>query len=369
MSGEDADEDKQYEPSQKRLDEARKRGEIPKSNDLLTAASYAGLLLAAVTFGAQALVSFGETAKVLLDQPVRMADLIFADARAPIWGMITAFSMAVAPLLLLPVIGVLAALFAQRALHFAPEKLAFKASRISPIANAKQKFGPDGLFEFAKSFAKMGVVGLILALALLRHGDDLLQSMHQDPAQATVLMLDLMLEFLFVVMLALLGFGGIDYLWQRYQHNQRNRMSRKEMMDEMKDAEGDPHVKQQRRQRGQEIASNQMLQDVSLANVVIVNPTHYAVALKWDRKSQSAPICVAKGVDEIAAKIRERAAEAGVPLHSDPPTARAIFASVEIGQQIRAEHFRAVAAAIRFSEAMAKRRKGFMARGGNDHAG
>jgi flagellar biosynthetic protein FlhB len=103
-----------------------------------------------------------------------------------------------------------------------------------------------------------------------------------------------------------------------------------------------------------------MLADVKGADVIIVNPTHYAVALKWSRTKGAAPICVAKGVDEIAAKIREKAAEAGVPLHSDPPTARAIFATVGLGEQILPEHYRAVAAAIRFAERMRKRVKGLI---------
>ena len=165
----------------------------------------------------------------------------------------------------------------------------------------------------------------------------------------------LVLEFLFIVVLIQLALGGVDYLWQVFRHRQRNRMSRKEMMDEFKDSEGDPHLKSARRQRAQEVATNRMLTDVASANVVVVNPTHYAVALKWDRSKGGAPVCVAKGVDEIARKIRERAAEHGVPIHSDPPTARAIHATVEIGQEIRVEHYRAVAAAIRFAEAMRRR--------------
>ncbi|NCM97925.1 MAG: flagellar biosynthesis protein FlhB, partial [Rhodobacterales bacterium] len=129
----------------------------------------------------------------------------------------------------------------------------------------------------------------------------------------------------------------------------------KEMMDENKDSEGDPHTKAARRQRGYDIATNRMLEDVPQADVIVVNPTHYAVALKWDRAARRAPVCVAKGVDEIAARIRERAAAAGVPIHRDPPTARALHASVEIGQEIRPDQYRAVAAAIRFAEAMRKR--------------
>ena len=131
-------------------------------------------------------------------------------------------------------------------------------------------------------------------------------------------------------------------------------MTHKELMDEFKEMEGDPHVKQERRQRGHEIATSRMMADVPTADVVIVNPTHYAVALKWDRTPGSAPVCVAKGVDEVAARIRATAEEAGVPIHSDPPTARALHATVDLGQEIAEEHYRAVAAAIRFADRMRK---------------
>jgi flagellar biosynthetic protein FlhB len=146
--------------------------------------------------------------------------------------------------------------------------------------------------------------------------------------------------------------GAVDFLWQVSEHHRKNRMSHEELKEEVKQSEGDPHMKQQRRQRGMDIATNRMLRDVPSADVVIVNPTHYAVALKWDRGKVGAPVCVAKGVDEIAARIREVAAEAGVPMRRDPATARALHASVEIGQEILPEHYRAVAAAIRFAEAM-----------------
>jgi flagellar biosynthetic protein FlhB len=167
--------------------------------------------------------------------------------------------------------------------------------------------------------------------------------------------MQLSLGFLTLVLVVAVVLGGIDFFWQRAEHIRRNRMSHKDMMDEHKQAEGDPHAKQHRRQRAQEIAMNRMLADVPEAAVVVVNPTHYAVALKWDRAQPGAPVCVAKGVDEIAARIRERAMEAGVPIRRDPPTARAIFDSVEIGAEIRAEHFAAIAAAIRFAEEMRRK--------------
>ena len=126
-------------------------------------------------------------------------------------------------------------------------------------------------------------------------------------------------------------------------------------MDEVKHSEGDPHIKQQRRQRAVEIAMNQMLSDVPDAGCRDRQPTHYAVALKWDRLSSGAPVCVAKGIDEIAARIREVAAENAVPIHSDPPTARALHASVDIGDEISPDHYVPVAAAIRFAEAVRRK--------------
>lgn len=351
------DDDKQHEPSQRRLDEARKRGEVPRSAELSTAAGYGGLLLALTLAGVWAVEGVGSAGAVLLGQADRLSAGFAEAPQAPFGGVLKAMGLAVLPLFALPALAVLGAVLAQRALIFAPDKLAMKFNRISPLASARQKFGPDGLFDFAKSVLKMLVVGALLAWLLVRHASDLFLSPHLTPAQSTALMLQVVLGFLFIVTLFSAAVGGLDYLWQRARHLQRNRMSRKEMMDEAKDSEGDPHVKGQRRQRAQEIATNRMLQDVATADVVVVNPTHYAVALKWKRSDRHAPICVAKGVDELAARIRERASLAGVPIHRNPPTARALHASVRVGEPIRPDHYRAVAASIRFAEAMRKKGK------------
>jgi flagellar biosynthetic protein FlhB len=227
-----------------------------------------------------------------------------------------------------------------------------KLDRISPLSGLKNKLGRKGLFEFAKSFAKLLIISILLGLFLTRQADDILNMIYLTPAMSTALLMDQILSFLTLILFIAAIIGGVDYFWQRAEHLRSNRMSRKEMMDEHKNSEGDPHMKAKRRQRGQEIAMNQMLGDVATADVIIVNPTHFAVALKWDRASGRAPICVAKGVDEIAARIREKAAEAGVPLHSDPPTARVLHASLKIGQEVSPDHYRAVAAAVRFSEKM-----------------
>ena len=134
-------------------------------------------------------------------------------------------------------------------------------------------------------------------------------------------------------------------------------MTHQELKDENKQSEGDPHMRASRRDRGREIASNRMLHDVPNADVVIVNPTHYAVALKWSRAENAVPVCVAKGADELARRIRVRAEQAGVPIHSDPPTARSIHAMVEVGQMIHPDHYKAVAAAIVFADRMRARQR------------
>jgi flagellar biosynthesis protein FlhB len=355
MSGGDDSAEKEHEPSQKRLDDARARGEIARSPDLMTACSYSGFLLAAMAVGAQSLQAIGGLGTVLVDQADRLAPLLTSGGAAPVGGLMVALLWAVVPFLLVPGLAVFAYLVASRSLIFTPEKLAPKLSRISPFSNAKQKFGRTGLFEFAKSFVKLGVISAVLTLFLLQNSDDVIGTLYLMPALSTAFLTRLFVQFLWIVVIIAVITGGIDFIWQRAQHIRQNRMSRKDMLDESRDQDGDPHMKAQRRQRGYDIATNQMLADVAKADVIVVNPTHYAVALQWNRAAKQAPICLAKGTDEIATRIREKAAEAGIPIHSDPPTARALHATIEVGQHIRPEHYRAVAAAIRFAESMRKR--------------
>lgn len=352
MAEEDTD-DKQHEPSQRKLDEARRKGDVPRSAELATAASYGGLLLAAAFAGPRLVEHLGGLGRDLLT----LAPHPPGPQAALSQTLVTTMG-AVLPVFALPGLIVLAAIAAQRGLVFAPQKLAPRLSRISPFSTARQKFGPEGLVEFGKSVLRMAAIAALMVWQLSRSTDDLVVSLQLGPPQIAALMIRLLAGFLLAVTLVTALLGAADLLWQHLRHRRRNRMSRQEVQDEAKDSEGDPHMRSQRRRRGQEIATNRMLMDVARADVVIVNPTHYAVALRWKRGDRHAPVCVAKGVDEVAARIRERAALAGVPLHSDPPTARALHATVKLGQPIRPEHYRAVAAAIRFAEKMRRRRRG-----------
>lgn len=356
MSQSDDNTDKQHEPTQKKLDDARKKGEIPRSADLSVAASYAGLLLCALMAGATSFHKLGETFSILLDQASSIAPLIFeGDARAPLGGLAYSVVLGILPWFAFPLITVLTVITAQRGFTFAPSKIQLKTSRISPLSNAKNKYGRTGLFEFFKSFTKLVIYSACLGLFLNARMPELSSAPMGEAGFGILLLLRVSTEFILVAFLIALSIGALDFLWQRAEHLRKNRMSDKELREEHKEAEGDPHMKQTRRNRGQEIALNQMMADVPTADVVIVNPTHFAVALKWSRARGEAPVCIAKGVDEIALKIRDVAQEAQVPVRSDPPTARALHATTKIGDEIPPEHYRAVAAAIRFAEMIRKR--------------
>jgi flagellar biosynthetic protein FlhB len=353
MAEQDESSEKSHEPSQRKLDEARKKGDIPRSTDLLTASAYLGMLVTGTAIGGQAMLTFGEALMPLIEQPDRLQDLFFKDGTvAVVGGLMTAALKPTLPVLLMPGAFVLLALFASRGIVFAGSKLQPKLNRLSLLENAKNKFGRKGLFEFFKSFVKLMIYSILLGVFLSNQLEYIVGAIHASPGEVILLMLDLMMRFLFIVLLIAVVIGGIDIFWQKAEHTRKNRMTQKELKDEMKESEGDPYVKQNRRMRAQEIALNQMMADVPEADVIIVNPTHYAVALQWSRMPGSAPQCVAKGVDNVALRIREKATEAGVPIHSDPPTARALYATTEIGQEIPVEHYRKVAAAIRFADKM-----------------
>lgn len=361
MADQDDSAEKSHEPSPRKLEEARKKGDIPRASDLQTAMGYLALLTCGMMLGGGILRKFGSALMPMIEQPDRLEALFFRGGAAPVSAMLmTSVLGPILPIFLFPMGFVLAALIASRGIVFAPSKLVPKFNRLSPVENAKNKFGRRGLFEFFKSFVKLLVYSICLALFLKSQMNTIVGSVRAGPSEGIVMMLDLMMRFLVIVVLIAAAIGLLDFFWQRAEYMRRNRMSLKEMRDEFKESEGDPHLKQHRRMRAQELALNQMMADVPQADVVIVNPTHYAVALKWERGSGKAPVCIAKGIDEVALKIRSVAEESGVPIQSDPPTARALHATTELGDEIAPEHYKSVAAAIRFAEAMrAKAAKGF----------
>lgn len=358
MSGPGASDgqEKSFDPTPGRIEKARRDGDIALSREATAAAAYAGLYLV-IAAGAGAIsISLARTLSHFFEAPADYAGLLGERSGVTAAAIAGPLLPGVAALLGAPALAVLAALYAQQGFAFAPSKLAPKWSRLSLVDNAKQKFGPHGLSEFAISAAKLlAILGLFAVLFIGRFAElpgsalapaaSIVRALHEE----AVLFIGAILMFSVVV-------GAVDLLRVRFEHKKKLMMTLEEVRRESKETEGDPHVKQMRRERARAIAANRMLLDVPKASVVIVNPTHYAVALKWDGPNSGAPQCVAKGVDEMAAKIREIAAASGVPIRRDAPTARAIFGAVEVGEEIAREHYAAVAAAIHFADAI--RQKG-----------
>jgi len=359
VSGGSDGEEKTFQPTERKLQEARRKGDLVRSPDISATAAYLGLTLAVVIFGAHLVQASGGVLAGVLGR----ADILSRTALAPggagmLLSLVSAALAPISPLFLFPAALVLLSVLAQRAVVFSPDKLQLKLSRISPLAGLRNKFGASGLFEFFKALVKM-LVFLALAGSLLwQRMSELVDSTAATPKQVSAMIGRNITTFLWAVVLVSAIIAVIDYGWQFFALRRRLMMSRQEMKEETRESEGDPALKQKRREKGYDIATQRMMQDIPDADVMIVNPLHYAVALKWDRSPGSAPVCVAKGVDEIAARMREIATEEGVPIHRDPPTARMIYATVAIGQEVLPKQYRAVAAAIRYAEEMRKLARG-----------
>jgi len=276
--------EKSHEPTPRKLDEARRQGDIPRSSDLNFAAALLGLALACAGAGAFAVSRAGAAlAGWIGDAAASAGPLEIATLRAGFAGLMAEVLVALAPVLGLPVLLVVASVAGQRGFVFAGPKIAPKLSRIDPVAVAKQKFGRAGLFEFAKSALKLIAISLAVGLFLYAGRGPLIGSLQAAPAQIGGLMGRMLLDFLWLSVAISGVIAALDYLFQVSDHRLRQSMTHKELRDEFRQTEGDPHVKQARRQRGHDIATNRMLAEVPKADVVLVNPTHYAVALRWDR--------------------------------------------------------------------------------------
>jgi flagellar biosynthetic protein FlhB len=335
-----ADQDqKKHAASAQKLDRLRKDGKVPDSPDLIASVSLIILvfgLLASASWQSDAL--FGIFANFLP----------YAGKSDEIWGALTPVLVTAALSFFLPVIGVFGISVSIKGWAPRLENLGFKWDRINPLKNAPQKFGSKGLIAFTVSFGKMIAVsclGAVLTFLFL----DSLQIARELEGHIWLALGDLK-RLLLVCALIFVLFGGIDFVIKRTTFLNENKMTDQEVKDEHKDNEGTPEVKQKRRQRAYEIASSRMMQDVAEADVLIVNPVHIAVALRWSREKGTAPICVAKGQDLIAQNLKSIAIENAVPVRQDIPTARAIHAVCDIGAEIPPDLYAAVAIAIRFAD-------------------
>lgn len=340
-------ESKTEEPSAKKLSDARAKGDVVKSQDIPQLASLAGAVSVILIAGSW----LTRDLMAALYPFIAHAGTIDLSSGGAMVVMKQATMAALPPLVLVMVVGAVLGVIgnvAQTGFMLTPEKLKPDFAKLNPLSGLGRLFGIDGFIQFAKSAVKFLVTGLIAWMVLKPHVGEVRNLVGMDPAAIIPEAMKLSKSLLIMVIIFLIGTAGFDWFLQRQRFMNRMRMTLQEVKEEYKQSDGDPHIKGKRRQIQMQRSRQRMMQAVPKATVVVMNPTHYAVALKYEAGETPAPLCVAKGVDELALKIRAVAEEHGVPVLEDPPLARALYASVEVDEEIPVEHFEAVAKVISF---------------------
>ena len=349
------DDEKTEEPTPRKLEQAREKGDIVYTPEVGTALSLIAVT-AIVAFMSGPIVS--QMAHGFIGF-IAMPDQFSSDPgslKAVMFSIVLKL-MAIFGLTALALAGAsVAARYIQAPPTFTGEKLTPKLDKLNPFEGFKRVFGKAAVATFLKSMAKLILVGAVLVWVLWPHKEELQNISLLDPAALLPFIKDRVVDMLLAMASAAAVLAAVDYVFTRQSYMERQKMSRREIKEEMRQQDGDPMVKAKLRQIRVQRSRQRMLQNVPQASVVITNPTHYAIALKYEPGETPAPICLAMGVDAVAARIREVAAEHNIPLVEDPPLARALFATAEIDQPIPKEHYEAVAKVIGFVMRLSRRR-------------
>ncbi len=349
MAGDENTDDSQKteDPTQKKLDESRKKGQIAMSREVN---NWLMLLAGTMLIAGFAPTLFSGLLKLLtvyIAAPEQFPDGAGGVSLALGGGTIESLKLLAFPFLIF----MLAAFFGpflQVGPLWAPESIQPKLSKISPIKGFGRLFSMRSLVEFGKGILKLAIVSVVGVVLLYPYFD----KFEHLIGLPMLLLLDeiqaLVVRLMIGVLIVLVVVAVIDISYQRYDHQKKMKMSRQEIKDEFKQTEGDPHIKAKLRQLRGEKARQRMMQAVPSADVVITNPTHYSIALKYNPDEMEAPKCVAKGIDEVALRIREVAKEHNIILYENKPLARALYDTVEIDETIPTEQFQAVAEVISY---------------------
>ncbi len=337
------DSQKTEEPTQKRLDDARKKGQIATSREINHWFMIFGAAVVLMMFAPTMLADLAGLLYAFVERP----HAIRIDAAGTgAGGLVGQIGAAVAPMFVILLVAAVAAGLVQAGPLFASESLKPKLEKISPRNGLKRMFSVRAVVDFAKGLAKLAIVGLV-AWAILRPDFDRLERLVAlDPGQMLGVIGRTSLALLVGILAVMTVIAGLDFLFEKLSHVNRMRMSREEVREEFKQAEGDPTAKARLKQIRRERARRRMMQEVPKADVVITNPTHFAVALAYDQSTMAAPKVVAKGADIVALRIRETAEKHKVPVVENPPLARALFASVDLDDEVPTEHYKVVAEII-----------------------
>lgn len=348
MSDGDGRESKTEEPTERRIQDAVDKGNVPFSHEAVTLGSLLAILLvvklSAAWFGGETLIAL----ELIL---ARSGDIRLQgreDSISALSGAVLGIGMILMPVIgMIAAGGILAALL-QNVPQAAAERVRPKLSRVSPVAGWKRIFGAQGLVEFAKTAVKFIAVAVVTAVVLRAEWERVRYALQFEPIQLPGLMLDAAAAIVTFLCALSLAMAAFDVAWSRFSWRRSLRMSREELKEEFRQAEGDPHFKARARTIARQRATRNMFKKLPAATMVITNPTHYAVALRYSRDEGGVPAVVAKGLDHLALRIREAAEGYDIPLVENKPLARSLYDSVDVGEAIPPELYRAVAEIIHY---------------------
>ncbi|MFD2657187.1 flagellar biosynthesis protein FlhB [Gracilibacillus thailandensis] len=326
----------------KKRQDARKKGQVAKSQDVNTAILLFFVFIILLVTGdnlkstMSAMFSKSFTEYIHHDLTEEELSRMFLDVLSQI-------SIAIAPIMLIAIVAGLASNFMQIGFLFTTEPLKMKLNKIDPIQGAKRIFSARALVELVKSLLKIAVVGVITFSIIWINRDEMMMLVDKDIHGALAFFGQMTIQMGVAAAIGLLIISVIDYAYQKYDFEKQNKMSKNDVKDEHKNIEGDPLIKSKIKEKQRQMAMQRMMSEVPNADVVITNPTHYAIAIKYDERKADAPYVVAKGVDFVAMRIKDIARNHDVVMVENRPLARALYDQVEIDEMIGEDFFQAVA--------------------------
>ena len=355
MAEEADDSQRTEDPTSKRLDEARSRGQVANSREVNNLLMLGVFSLSVLMFAKPAAIALWDATMPFIEQP----DLVAADFDHLIriaWKLLGMLLLAGAVPLVLAFLAALGAGYLQFGLIWSLDAITPKLDKISPLSGLKRMFSARSLAEFVRGLLKIAVVGSVAMLLIVPEVAHLNKLIGMEMVQLLGETKALLAKLLIGVVSIVAIITAIDVVYQRIQHMREMRMSRQELKEEYKETEGDPLVKGRLRQLRMERTKRRMMAQVPKSDVVVTNPTHFAVALKYDQASMAAPKVMAKGVDKAAQRIREIAKEHDIPIIENPPLARGLYAACDIDEEVTPEFYKAVAEVISYIFRLKRRR-------------
>ncbi|MHB1092454.1 flagellar biosynthesis protein FlhB [Thiobacillus sp.] len=344
---EESDQERTEAPSPQRLEKAREEGQVPQSRELAT---FVVLMTSGATLWMMA-SGLGQTMSQIVRGGLQFDSAIVHDSShvmTQLSSQVLDASLALAPFLALVIIAALASPLLLRGWLFSTKAFMPDFKRMNPLSGIKRMFSSQGLVELVKSLAKVGLLGGVAAWLIWSNLEAIFSLSMEDPSDAIQHMGDLIGKIFLLASGAMIFIVVLDLPFQLWSYFNKLKMSKEQLRQEAKESEGDPHVKARIRAQQREMARRRMMTEVPTADVVVTNPTHYAVALKYSEGRMGAPRVVAKGTDAVAARIRELATEHKIPLLEAPPLARALFRHAELGDEIPATLYAAVAEVLAY---------------------